>query len=90
MRANVKGKDKMLLFAISTLGLTVLSLACAVQCVLNFDHDLKSDVTESGKLIGSHTNFRPSRFPSLMGGIHAWVLNRAGLSTELLSHTIPV
>lgn len=49
-RANISGKGKMLLFSISALVFTVLSLVCAVQCVLNFDHGLKSVIVNSGKV----------------------------------------
>ncbi|KAB8227311.1 uncharacterized protein BDW43DRAFT_255286 [Aspergillus alliaceus] len=40
-RANTASKEMMLLFAIVALVLNVLTLGCAVQCVLNFDYGLK-------------------------------------------------
>ncbi|KAK5807330.1 hypothetical protein VI817_001588 [Penicillium citrinum] len=47
-RADTAGKDKMLLFSITAVIFTALSLTCAIQCVVNFDHGLRSVISEDG------------------------------------------
>lgn len=39
----------MLLFSITAVVLSLLSLACAIQCVINFGHGLRSVISDSGK-----------------------------------------
>lgn len=70
-RALTAGKDKMLLFSITALVLCTLSLVCAIQCIINFDHGLRSVISDKGKgdpesyqfrTISSPTSSRSSRF----------------------------
>ncbi|KAJ6107798.1 hypothetical protein N7523_009121 [Penicillium sp. IBT 18751x] len=48
-RANTAGKDTMLLLAITSLVLTVLTVICVIQCYFNFGHGLDSIIVNRAK-----------------------------------------
>ncbi|RAL17426.1 uncharacterized protein BO97DRAFT_359230 [Aspergillus homomorphus CBS 101889] len=62
-RAHTIAKDTMLLFASVSLALTVLTLATAIQCVINFDHGVSGvnprHATSRSTTMGSRTAFYP-------------------------------
>ncbi|OQE17957.1 hypothetical protein PENSTE_c019G00708 [Penicillium steckii] len=63
-RALTAGKDKMLLFSITAVCLTTLSLAFAIQCIVNFDQGLRSVISEAGGHKLAPYDFRSISSPS--------------------------
>ncbi|CAI7587079.1 unnamed protein product [Penicillium manginii] len=66
--AHTAGKDKMLLFSITAVVLSLLSVVCAIQCVVNFGHGLRSVIQAKGhesyqfRNVSSPTSSVSSRF----------------------------
>lgn len=63
--ALTAGKDKMLLFSITAVVLSLLSLICAIQCVVNFGHGLRSVISDNGKGEQELYQFRNISSPTL-------------------------
>lgn len=54
----------MLLFSITAVVFTALSVVCAIQCVVNFDHGLRSVISDGGKTERDSYNFRNVSSPT--------------------------